>query len=437
MASAGDARLLKSTKFPPEFSQKVDMQKVNLQVIKKWIANRISEILGNEDDVVIELCFNLIDGPRYPDIKSLQIQLTGFLDKDTAPFCKELWKLLLSAQGNPQGVPKELLEAKKLELMQEKMEADRAAENARKRRDDFDRRDREDAVGIGLPKVVAEEAMAGAGTDHDRPSLGTALLAIRTDETAMSHDLEAGGVAIVAGNGDEVAHRPGQRQTDPAPVPEAAVHPAALAALEALHAAKNILPDTETLGRGLGLLAVMLTDRGGSHATEGTVEMLVAAGHHPPNASRLRQSEDGNPSLEVGQETAEDVIQPRRRPVRGAPRPPAAAAPFAAVLDPLIALDQALPHSAALVANGVIAATVKTMKPWRGARILTGRDEIAPLRPRLHQIVANRLMFWKMNRVLRTHSYAACQFSIKRPPPHQKKKKNLASELFTTNYLSR
>ena len=56
-----------------------------------------------------------------PDIKSLQIQLTGFLEKDTASFCKELWKLLLSAQASPQGVPKELLEAKKLELMQEKV----------------------------------------------------------------------------------------------------------------------------------------------------------------------------------------------------------------------------------------------------------------------------------------------------------------------------
>lgn len=55
-----------------------------------------------------------------PDIKSLQIQLTGFLDKDTAPFCKELWNLCLSAQTSPQGVPKELLEAKKLELIQEK-----------------------------------------------------------------------------------------------------------------------------------------------------------------------------------------------------------------------------------------------------------------------------------------------------------------------------
>ncbi|KAG8675204.1 hypothetical protein FPOAC1_001181 [Fusarium poae] len=143
MATGVDARLLKSTKFPAEFSQKVDMQKVNLQVMKKWIASKISDILGNEDDVVIELVFNLIEGPRYPDIKSLQIQLTGFLDKDTAPFCKDLWKLLLSAQSSPQGVPKELLEAKKLELMQEKIEADRAAETAKQRRDDWDRRDRE------------------------------------------------------------------------------------------------------------------------------------------------------------------------------------------------------------------------------------------------------------------------------------------------------
>lgn len=35
MATGVDAKLLKSTKFPPEFSQKVDMTKVNLQVMKK------------------------------------------------------------------------------------------------------------------------------------------------------------------------------------------------------------------------------------------------------------------------------------------------------------------------------------------------------------------------------------------------------------------
>ncbi|KAJ5965385.1 hypothetical protein N7481_012099 [Penicillium waksmanii] len=143
MAAPVDAKLLKKTKFPPEFSRKVDMKKVNIEVMKKWIASRISDILGNEDDVVIELCFNLLEGTRFPDIKSLQIQLTGFLDRDTAKFCQELWSLCLSGQENPQGVPKELLEAKKLELMQEKAEAEKAAEAARRQKEQEQNRDRE------------------------------------------------------------------------------------------------------------------------------------------------------------------------------------------------------------------------------------------------------------------------------------------------------
>ena len=31
----------------------------------RWIAGKLSEILGNEDDVVIELCFNLLEGARF------------------------------------------------------------------------------------------------------------------------------------------------------------------------------------------------------------------------------------------------------------------------------------------------------------------------------------------------------------------------------------
>ncbi|KAJ5455257.1 hypothetical protein N7475_010378 [Penicillium sp. IBT 31633x] len=135
MASSVDAKLLKQTKFPSEFNKKVDMTKVNIEVLKTWIASEISKILGNEDDVVIELCFAHLEGQRYPDIKSLQIQLTGFLDKDTPKFCQKLWSLCLSGQDNPQGVPKELLEAKKLELMQEKLDAEKATEAARRQRD--------------------------------------------------------------------------------------------------------------------------------------------------------------------------------------------------------------------------------------------------------------------------------------------------------------
>lgn len=57
-----------------------------------------------------------------PDPRRIQLNLTGFLGaKDTPGFCTKLWKLLLSAQANPSGVPDELIEAKKQELRQEKV----------------------------------------------------------------------------------------------------------------------------------------------------------------------------------------------------------------------------------------------------------------------------------------------------------------------------
>jgi serine/arginine repetitive matrix protein 1 len=37
------------------------MLKVNLDVIKPWITKRLEELLGLEDDVVIEFVFNQLD----------------------------------------------------------------------------------------------------------------------------------------------------------------------------------------------------------------------------------------------------------------------------------------------------------------------------------------------------------------------------------------
>jgi hypothetical protein len=53
-----------------------------------------------------------------PEIKQIQHGLTGFLDKDAPAFCREMWNLLLSAQESSNGIPKELLEAKKAEIQQ-------------------------------------------------------------------------------------------------------------------------------------------------------------------------------------------------------------------------------------------------------------------------------------------------------------------------------
>lgn len=43
MAMSVDAKLLKQTRFPPQFNQKVDMKKVNVEVMKKLVGTKILE----------------------------------------------------------------------------------------------------------------------------------------------------------------------------------------------------------------------------------------------------------------------------------------------------------------------------------------------------------------------------------------------------------
>lgn len=47
--------------------------------------------------------------------KEIQISLTGFMEKNTGKFMKELWTHLLSAQQNASGVPQQFLDAKEEE----------------------------------------------------------------------------------------------------------------------------------------------------------------------------------------------------------------------------------------------------------------------------------------------------------------------------------
>lgn len=56
----------------------------------------------------------------------MQLYLTGFLEKNTAAFMRDLWSLLISAQGNEHGIPVEFLEKKKEELRRKREEQVRA-----------------------------------------------------------------------------------------------------------------------------------------------------------------------------------------------------------------------------------------------------------------------------------------------------------------------
>jgi serine/arginine repetitive matrix protein 1 len=67
-----DQRLLRTTKFPPEFNTKVDLKKVNVQLIKAWVGDEIARILKSEDDIVTELINNILEESRYVSAGYLQ-----------------------------------------------------------------------------------------------------------------------------------------------------------------------------------------------------------------------------------------------------------------------------------------------------------------------------------------------------------------------------
>lgn len=56
-----EKKLLKTLKFPKEFELKVNMKAVNWEVMKTWIAKRVTELLGIEDEVVIGYIYEQLE----------------------------------------------------------------------------------------------------------------------------------------------------------------------------------------------------------------------------------------------------------------------------------------------------------------------------------------------------------------------------------------
>ncbi|CAI5932306.1 unnamed protein product [Closterium sp. NIES-64] len=103
-----DTKLLKTQRFSKIFDKPVDMKKVKKELIYPWIARRVTELLGVEDEVLINFIFSLLQDEVDP--KRMQIQLTGFLENHTTTFMKELWKILRNAHHNEHGIPQKLLD---------------------------------------------------------------------------------------------------------------------------------------------------------------------------------------------------------------------------------------------------------------------------------------------------------------------------------------
>ena len=115
-----DKKLIEKMKIPPEYKIQIHKNKINLTIIKSWINKKLNDILGFEDDTLTNFIINLIE--EYDDIidpKKIQYSITGFLDDKTYTFMEELWKILISAQNTINGIPEELIEEKKKEIIQD------------------------------------------------------------------------------------------------------------------------------------------------------------------------------------------------------------------------------------------------------------------------------------------------------------------------------
>lgn len=94
----------------------MDFTKVNVDVIKPWIVGKLNEILGMDDDIVVEFVFNQLE-IKDLNPKLMQVNLTGFLNARQARlFMSELWQLFIEAQDSPDGIPATLVEKKMREL---------------------------------------------------------------------------------------------------------------------------------------------------------------------------------------------------------------------------------------------------------------------------------------------------------------------------------
>lgn len=128
---------LKSTKWPKVFKKKVEIRKINREVMTQWIEKQISQLLGFEDEIVAQTAINLffpteLEGvaAEPPDPKRAQLDLQGFLGDDAAKFTKECWTLMVEASESVTGIPQTLLEEKKQQLAIQKKEAENAAARA-------------------------------------------------------------------------------------------------------------------------------------------------------------------------------------------------------------------------------------------------------------------------------------------------------------------
>ncbi|TDH70033.1 hypothetical protein CCR75_000894 [Bremia lactucae] len=71
---AQEKKLMAKMTFPKCFEQRVDMRKVQREVINQWVTERITQLLGFEDDIVVSMAINLLEPKVDEKLDPKQLQ---------------------------------------------------------------------------------------------------------------------------------------------------------------------------------------------------------------------------------------------------------------------------------------------------------------------------------------------------------------------------
>ena len=145
-----DARERRRVQLPAEVEAggPVDLRRVNLGALRPWVAAQLRERLGFEDDIVEGFVLGQLEGASA-DPRAVTVSLKPFLgDEHATPFVAELWRLLLSAQESPGGIPRQFVEEEAARAREARREAERLEEEMARARRRFEEGSRERAAAF-------------------------------------------------------------------------------------------------------------------------------------------------------------------------------------------------------------------------------------------------------------------------------------------------
>lgn len=185
-------KLLKQLKFSDVLNNKVDLSKVNRDVIENWIKSQITKEI--DDEVLYEYIINQLYEKNFPDGKNMQINLTGFLGgKPAREFMDKLWTVLLDAMQTEDGIPKQLLDEKMEEIKKREAKNEKAngvtADNNDTRKERVSKRSRSKSLSVERGKRrIRDNGPKGDEKPKRGRSLSRSYSKSRSKSTSRSVD---------------------------------------------------------------------------------------------------------------------------------------------------------------------------------------------------------------------------------------------------------